>query len=297
MRKTDPHIEQYLQYLLVQRNFAENTIESYAKDLDLFNKFITELWDTTILEADQHVIRAYLSSLYHKGYERSSISRHLSAIRGLYKYLLRFDLIERDPSQLIKLPKKGKFLPETLTVDEMELFLSGFDLNAPLDLRNKAIFELLYSTGIRLTELVNLDVEDIQSSFDFIRVFGKGRKERIVPVGEYALKAIDDYLTKARPKLAKAGQTALFVNNKGTRLTQRGVQYLVRRQIEKVSLKKDISPHTLRHSFATHLLDAGADLRTVQELLGHASLSSTQIYTKVSQSRLKSVYNQAHPRA
>lgn len=297
MLKNDPHVAQYLQYLKVQRNFAENTIQSYAADLDMFSKFVKEFWDSTILDVEQHAIRGYLSSLHRKGYERTTISRHLSAIRGLYKYLLRFELIKRDPSVLIKLPKKGTYLPETLTIDEMELFLSGFDLNDPLELRNKAIFELLYSTGVRVTELVNLDLNDVEGSFDFIRVFGKGRKERIVPVGEHALAAIADYLERSRMQLAKPDEVALFVNNRGTRLTQRGVQYLVRRHLDKLSFKKEISPHTLRHSFATHLLDAGADLRAVQELLGHASLSSTQIYTRISQSRLKSVYNRAHPRA
>lgn len=292
-----PQVIQYLQYLKVQRNFSDNTIQGYQQDLQLFERFVCELWERDILEVDHYLIRAYLSSLHRKGYERTTVSRHLSAIRGLYKYLLRFEVIERDPSAVIKLPKKGSYLPETLTVDEAELFLSGFDLSQPLDVRNRAIFELLYSTGIRVTELVNLDVEHVQSGLEFIRVFGKGRKERIVPVGEYALKAITLYLKESRPQLAKEGEVALFVNNNGNRLTQRGVQYLVNRHMHKVSLRKDISPHTLRHSFATHLLDAGADLRAVQELLGHASLSSTQIYTKVSQSRLKSVYNQAHPRA
>lgn len=290
-------ITNYLQYLQVQRNLSNNTIKAYMQDLACFSDFVKEYWQIDLTQIDHHLIRDYLAVLHRKGYKRSTVSRQLAAIRGFYQYLERFSLIESNPTLAIKLPKKAQHLPQTLTVDEVEILLSGIDTKTPFGLRDKAIFELLYATGIRLTELVSLDVEHVKIKMEYIRVFGKGRKERIVPVGEYAASAVREYLNNGRPKLCSPTEQALFVNCHGNRLSQRGVQYLLEKHIKKAALNKHISPHSIRHSFATHLLNAGADLRAVQELLGHVSLSTTQIYTRVSQSRLKSVYNRAHPRA
>jgi len=290
-------ITNYLQYLQVQRNLSDNTIKAYKRDLTCFSDFVKEYWQIDLTQVDHHLIRDYLAVLHRKGHQRSTISRQLAAIRGFYKYLERFSLIESNPTLAIKLPKRAKHLPQTLTVDEVNMLLSGIDTKTPLGLRDKAIFELLYAAGIRLSELVSLNVEHVKIKMEYVRVFGKGRKERIVPIGEYAAHAIKEYLFNGRPKLCNTAEQALFVNCHGNRLSQRGVQYLLEKHIRETSLNKHISPHSIRHSFATHLLDSGADLRAVQELLGHVSLSTTQIYTKVSQSKLKSVYNKAHPRA
>lgn len=291
------HVTEYLHHLKVQRNLSEHTINAYERDMQMFDQFVQDLWELDLLQVDHHVIRDYLAYLHRRGLSRSSVCRQLAAIRGFYNHLVRHKHLESNPAAAIKLPKKGKFLPQTLSVDEMDALLSSFETDTPLGLRNKAIFELLYATGIRLSELVGLDVNQIQNKLEFIRVYGKGRKERIVPVGEYARIAVAEYVQFGRLQLCDSDQSALFVNHHGKRLTSRGVQYLLERQIRKVSLEKHISPHSIRHSFATHLLNFGADLRSVQELLGHVNLSTTQIYTKVSQSRLKSVYDNFHPRA
>lgn len=290
------HLVKYDNYLQIQRNLSENTIKAYMRDLSAFSEFVENFWQLDLLEVDHHLIRDYLAVLHRKQLKQSSISRHLAAIKGFYKYLTKLEVIKKNPSSVIKMPKKGKYLPRSFTVDEMKWFLSSIDKSTPLGLRDKAIFELLYASGIRLHELILLNIGSIDTKMEYIRVLGKGRKERIVPLGEHAAYAVVEYLEKSRPKLCKTSE-ALFVNNRGNRLTERGVQYLLNKRIEQTTLNKHISPHSIRHSFATHLLDAGADLRVVQELLGHANLSTTQIYTKVSRSRLKSVYNSSHPRA
>ncbi len=287
----------YLQYLRVQRNLSENTLKAYQRDLTAFSAFVREYWQKRLTEVDRHLIRDYLAVLHRKGFKSASVAQHLAALRSFYGYLKRFGYIETDPTQAVRIHKHGKHLPQVLSVDETDLLLSGIDTSMPLGMRDRAIFELLYATGIRLSELVGLNVDGVDLDVGFVRVYGKGRKERIVPIGEYAVQALMLYLAEARPKLSKPEETALFVNNRGSRLTQRGVQYLLNKHIHQCAISKQVSPHSLRHSFATHLLDAGADLRVVQELLGHVSLSTTQIYTRISQSKLKSVYNRAHPRA
>jgi len=290
-------MDRYLQYLRVQRNLSENTLKAYQRDLAAFSAFVGQYWQKRLTEVDRHLIRDYLAALHRKGCKTASIAQHLAALRSFYGFLKRFGHIEADPTQAVRIPKQGKHLPQVLSVDETDLLLSSIDVTTPLGMRDRAIFELLYATGIRLSELVGLDVDRVDLEMGYVRVYGKGRKERIVPIGEYAAEALRVYLAHARPQLCKPDQTALFVNHQGCRLSQRGVQYLLDKHIHQCAIAKQISPHSLRHSFATHLLDAGADLRVVQELLGHVSLSTTQIYTRISQSKLKSVYNRAHPRA
>ena len=293
----DQVLSDYLQYLRVQRNLSENTLKAYERDLSAFLDFVTEFWQLDFREVDRHLIRDYLAALRRRGYKSSSATQQLAALRSFYQYLTQFGHIKSNPTLAVKVPKQEKRLPQVLSVGEAHVLLESIDPSTPLGLRDRAVFELLYAAGIRLSELTALDVDKVDLKFQYVRVFGKGRKERIVPIGEYAVEALSAYLKDGRPQLAKPDETALFVNYRGERLSQRGVQYLLDKHIEKTAIAKNISPHSLRHSFATHLLDAGADLRVVQELLGHVSLSTTQVYTRISQSKLKSVYNKAHPRA
>lgn len=293
----DQVLSDYLQYLRVQRNLSENTLKAYERDLSAFLDFVTEFWQLDFREVDRHLIRDYLAALRRRGYKSSSAAQQLAALRSFYQYLTQFGHIKSNPTLAVKVPKQEKRLPQVLSVGEAHVLLESIDPSTPLGLRDRAVFELLYAAGIRLSELTALDVDKVDLKFQYVRVFGKGRKERIVPIGEYAVEALSAYLKDGRPQLAKPDETALFVNYRGERLSQRGVQYLLDKHIERTAIAKNISPHSLRHSFATHLLDAGADLRVVQELLGHVSLSTTQVYTRISQSKLKSVYNKAHPRA
>ncbi len=291
-------IENYLQYLLTQKNLSSNTVQGYERDLRCFAAFITEFWERPLTQVDHHLIRDYLAVLHRKGYQRTTICRRLAAIRSYYKYLEQFSIIKSDPTFVIKLPKQAKSLPQTAAVDEIQQLIDSMKENTPLGIRDKAIFELLYATGIRLSELTHLDVSDVKLDVEYVRVLGKGRKERIIPIGEHAIIAINKYLELGRPHLISSDKKkALFLNHQGNRLGPRGVQYLLDKYITKAALDKKISPHSIRHSFATHLLDGGADLRVVQELLGHVGLSTTQIYTQISRSRLKSIYNRTHPRA
>lgn len=293
----DSLIEKFLDYVRVQQNLSENTVKAYERDLASFSDFVANYWQKSLTDVDHYLIRDYLASLHRKGLSNSSIARQLAALRGFYKYLQKFGWMESNPTVSIRMPKKAHVLPQTLSVDETETLLCSIDTSTPLGLRDRAIFELFYATGIRLSELVALNVDQIYIGMEYVRVFGKGRKERIVPVGEYAVQALQEYIHKGRPLLCKPDEPALFVNHRGERLTCRGVQYLLNKHITQAAVNKHVSPHSLRHSFATHLLDAGADLRVVQELLGHVNLSTTQIYTRISQAKLKSVYNRAHPRA
>lgn len=298
-------LKSYLSYLRVQRNLSLATITAYENDLRHFLSFTFEQLDLLgksqkLEEVDKYLVREYLAFLTREGYERSSLARRLASIRGFSRYLRKQGLIDQDFALNLRTPKQKASIPEVMTMDEIYRYLGD---NVPgtspaLQGRNRAIFEVLYGTGIRLAELVGLDVKDLDDTNHYLRVMGKGRKERIVPLGEYALASVHTYCQTHRLHLIRGnGEQALFVNSRGARLTPRGVQYVLEQYTLHLEIHKNISPHTFRHTFATHLLDRGADLRSIQELLGHSSLSTTQIYTKVSTSRLKSVYNQAHPRA
>lgn len=298
-------LKDYLDSLRVQRNLSPATIDAYERDLRHFLGFVweqLELLDRpkTLQEVDKHLVRDYLAFLARSGYARSSMARRLASIRGFSRFLYSKGLVERDFALPVGTPKQPKMVPETMTMGEIRSFLEGkMPGNSPaLCARNRAIFEILYATGIRLAELVGLDLEDVDTAQAYLRVFGKGRKERIVPLGECALAALADYCQHYRPLLLQGKDSrALFLNAEGERLTPRGVQYILDECCRLLEVHKKITPHTFRHTFATHLLDNGADLRSIQELLGHSSLSTTQIYTRVTRSHLKSVYNRAHPRA
>jgi len=297
------YIAEYLRHLELDVNLSPATLDAYRRDLEQFWRFVTEQCELLgrplqAASIDKHLLRDYLTYLNMNGYSRASIARILASIRGFSKFLVRTGILSADFARGIKTPRQAKKLPPVMSVDEVDTLLETETNEDPvLALRNRAMFELLYATGVRVAELVNLDVDDVDFQHGFVRVFGKGRKERIVPCHAAALRHVERYLARRQELTGLGRERALFVNARGTRLSTRGVQFILEQMAEKAGLPKDISPHTFRHSFATHLLDGGADLRSVQEMLGHSNLSATQIYTRISRSRLKSVYNRAHPRA
>lgn len=298
-------LRQYLDFLRVQRNLSPATLDAYERDLTHFLDFVweqLELLDRPqrLQEVDKYLVREYLAYLAREGYARSSVARRLASIRGFSRFLFSKGYAQRDFALPVGTPKQPKTVPEILTMDEIRGFLAASmpGRTEALRARNKAIFEVLYATGIRLSELVGLNVDDLDTNHQYLRVLGKGRKERIVPLGEYALASLHTYCQRYRGQLLRGKDSpALFLNSAGERISPRGVQYVLGQCCEALAMHKHITPHTFRHTFATHLLDNGADLRSIQELLGHSSLSTTQVYTKVTRSHLKSVYNRAHPRA
>lgn len=299
------HLEKFLDYLKVEKKFSDHTSRNYQSDLLSIDKFLKEQskGEIELSEAKitHTIFRQYLSNLLKQGYARKTIARHIASLRTYFKFLCQQGLREDNPAKNIFIPRIEKKLPNFLYPKEVIALLEVIDITKVSGLRDRAIFELLYSAGIRVSELVNLNLNDIEDFHQFINVYGKGRKERFVPVGSYALDALEKYLQKRKELIPKNKQhqelQALFLNQRGERLTDRGVRVITDKYTHQLGLNKNVSPHTFRHSFATHLLDAGADLRVVQELLGHVSLSTTQIYTHVSKDKLKAVYNKAHPRA
>ncbi|MCX5710003.1 MAG: tyrosine recombinase XerC [Candidatus Omnitrophica bacterium] len=288
----DKYIEKFIRYLEIEKNYSPHTILNYRLDLADFAKFISE---GSIDKVDYLLLRKYLAVLKEKSLGARSVGRRLSALRSFFKFLTREGLIKTNPILMLSSPKLDKHLPQFLTEEETaKLIESAFGKNEEdqMGLRDRAILETFYSTGIRIAELVGLSLDDVDFIGGTAKVFGKGKKERIVPIGDAALKTIRKYLEK-RKKQADA----VFLNKFGKRIGIRGVRDIVGKYIHIAGLKHGVSPHTLRHSFATHLLNRGADLRTVQELLGHANLSSTQIYTHLTTDKLKSVYDKAHPHA
>lgn len=293
----------FITYLMAEKRVSAKTVESYGYDLEQFLDFLTtreKLDPARYLPAvDHRLIRRFLGYLYQKGYSKRSVARKLACLRTFFKYLCRENLLARNPLALMKSPRLEQRLPGFLHVDEVEAILLRPDTSTPLGLRDRALLETLYATGVRVSELVALNIGDVDYSEGSVQVMGKGGKERLVPLGSEAIAALGRYLQQARPRLACASgeRRALFLNRWGKRLSARSVRRVLDKYVAEVALAKHLSPHTLRHSFATHLLNAGADLRSVQELLGHASISTTQIYTHVTRERLKSVYQQTHPRA
>lgn len=292
-------MHEFINYLNVERGLADNTLESYGRDLRYFSNFLQEQNSiTNIQDTTRANIIAYLLYLQKQGRATSTISRNLASIRAFYQYLVREKLLDKDPSSNLESPKLEKRLPKVLTVKEVEILLSQPDLSDPRGIRDKAMLEVLYASGIRVSELVALNLDSVNLNMGFLRCMGKGSKERIVPLGKIAVKSVTEYLEKARDKLIKnPEEQALFVNHHGKRLTRQGFWKIIKQYAKQAGINKDITPHTLRHSFATHLLENGADLRSVQEMLGHADISTTQIYTQLSKGRLKEVYAKAHPRA
>jgi len=288
----------YVNYLEAERNVAAYTVRNYTTDLLDFFQFLRDKGVSSLKEVDRHVLRDYLAHLMEQGFAKTSIARKLSAIRSLYRYLLREEMIATNPVATTSSPKLDKRLPSFLTTEEIERLLEAPDLSTPQGQRDRALMELLYASGLRVSELVSLNLEQVNLNTNEIRVWGKGSKERIALMGEPAVRALDTYLSQGRPKLlGKKRSNALFLNRYGERLIERGVQRILEKYANTAGIGRRVHPHMLRHTFATHLLDGGADLRVVQELLGHANLSSTQIYTHVTRSQARKVYLSAHPMA
>jgi integrase/recombinase XerD len=296
------HVDGYLAHLAVERGLAENTVRAYARDLALYARYLGEVDISDPTEVAAEDLEAYVAwlrtrrSAAGKPYAASSLARAVVAVRGFHRFLLHDQLADIDPSAAIATPKAGRALPKALSLPEVERLLSAPAGQDPRALRDRAMLELLYGAGLRISELVGLDVDDLDPTDQLVGVRGKGDSDRLVPYGEPAAQALDAWLVRGRPAL-RAHVPAVFVNARGGRLTRQGAWKLITGHAERVGLSDRVSPHTLRHSFATHLLDGGADVRAVQELLGHASVTTTQIYTLVSRAALQEVYRRAHPRA
>lgn len=288
----------FMEYVRLERNYSNHTVQEYEKDIKQFLSFLDIEGVSELNEVEYIHARLYVTKLYEEKLARTSISRKISSIRSYYKFLHKEYNIPDDAFQSLFHPKKEKKLPHFFYEEEIRQLFEGNRGTDSLSIRNIAILELLYATGIRVSELTAIELRHIDSGYGVVRVMGKGRKERYVPVGDYALAAIDDYLVNSRPKLMKkTTHSFLFVNSRGEHLTTDGIRYILNQMLKKASINSTIYPHMLRHTFATHLLNNGADLRSVQELLGHSSLSSTQIYTHVTKEHLRKTYMNAHPRA
>jgi integrase/recombinase XerC len=300
----DDLLAQYADYLQNEWHGSPHTVRNYLSDLDQFFSFLRER--EVALEGgkidycriDVHVIRAYLAAL-SKDRKKSSIGRKLAALRKFFRYLIGAGAIEKDPLSVIRSPKQDKPLPPFLTVDDVFQLLGAVKNKTGLDVRDRAVLEVFYSSGIRVSELVGLDWADIDFQLGIVRVLGKGSKERIVPIGEIALQALQDYARELHTRWQRSCKraTPVFLNNRGARITTRSVARIVEKHLKQAGIPVKMGPHGLRHSFATHLLNSGADLRVIQELLGHASLSTTQKYTHLNLDALTAVYDKAHPRA
>jgi len=282
-------IEEFLSHLKYERGYSENTISSYKRDLAHFDKHLKQLQVSSLGNITRPVVSSFVTALVGMGLDASSVERHVAAVKSFFGYLVREGQVKINPTSDIRLPRKGKRLPKALTMSEAKILVES-----PKSARDKAILELLYATGIRASELIGLTLNDVNLDVGFIKCFGKGGKERIVPMGVAAISSIKEYLGAARPKSAN---NTLFLDRSGRQLTRQGLWFIVKKYVRLSGVRASASTHTLRHSFATHLLEKGADLRCVQEMLGHSDISTTQIYTSVSRERLKRIYKSAHPRA
>jgi integrase/recombinase XerC len=322
-----PILERFLEYLDGQRGFSAHTVRGYAADLGQFCQFLTiptdaEIDTLTITKLSQFAplpveslkerilaatpveVRPYLTVLRNSGYSKATIARKLASLRSFYKYLVRIGHLEASPLAVIRTPRQDRRLPQCLDIQQVSALLEAPDASTLLGARDKAILETIYSSGLRISELVALNIEDLDEFSEALRIRGKGKKERLVPLGNKAAQAIADYLHRRNGSTtltaggsASSRHGAIFVNKSGRRLSDRSIRRKLIRYLQIAGISAHVSPHTLRHSFATHMLNAGADLRSVQEILGHASLSTTQIYTHLTTTRLKEVYDRAHPLA
>lgn len=296
-----PYIKQFEQYLQVEKNASEHTCRNYLLDLREFDSFITQKASSSVSGVEQIsnlTIRGYMGQLA-KNNKKSSQARKLSALRTFFRFLIKQGVIIDNPASVVRTPKQDKYLPQHLTVDEAFALLDSVPASDPAHARDRAILEVLYSTGIRVSELVGLNRNDLELNLGIIKVCGKGRKERIVPIGKKAIAALNHYLQKSESLLPEGqrGNIPVFLNSRSGRLTARSVGRLIDKYVRHCGLQRNISPHSIRHSFATHLLNAGADLRAIQELLGHVNLSTTQRYTHLNIDKLMEVYDRAHPRS
>lgn len=290
-------INDYLHTLKIERGLSENSLASYGRDLRYFAAFLHEN-ETTLPEAAQENVRAYLELLKASGRSARSVARLISSLRGFYQYLHQLKVIDQNPMATIDSPKPARHLPEVLSLKETERLLEAPDTTKTLGIRDRAILEVMYATGLRVSELIHIQLADLHLAEGLIVTIGKGDKERLVPLGTQAIRWVEKYLTDSRPLLLKGRRDPfLFLNFHGRPLTRQGIWKNLQQTVREAGINKRVTPHTLRHSFATHLLENGADLRTVQDLLGHADISTTQIYTHVSKKRLSDVYHTHFPRA
>ena len=288
-------LQKFLDYLHYEKRLSTHTLSNYRRDLQQFIDWLQQQASPAIEKVTQHQVRQFITWRHRNGIAAKSLQRNLSAIRSFYQYLIREQQVLNNPAVGVRPPKVRRKLPSTMNVDEVNQLLTNSS-DEPLDLRDMAMMELFYSSGLRLSELVAIDLHDYLQAADEIEVIGKGNKTRIVPIGQFARDAIDKWLEK-RPQLAKHEESALFVSKRGSRLSQRAVEQRLSQQAIKRGASQHLHPHMLRHSFASHLLESSGNLRAVQELLGHANISTTQIYTHLDFQHLAEVYDQAHPRA
>lgn len=291
---------QFKLYLKIEKNVSPYTLKYYNQDLDNFNTFLAQEHILSYRDVDDRVVRIYLTNLYQNKLSRKSVARKISSLRTFFKYLERENILTGNPFLTITLPKAEQTLPHFLYQEELNELFKTSDLTSSIGQRNQALLELMYATGIRVSECTSLTLDAIDFSLHTILVMGKGRKERYIPFGSFAEKALKQYIQDGRNQLVeknKEGTNSLFLNANGKPITAQGIRYVLNKIVTDASLNIHVHPHALRHTFATHMLNAGADLRSVQELLGHDHLSSTQIYTHVTKDRLKDVYMKAHPRA
>ncbi|MDV2419630.1 site-specific tyrosine recombinase XerD [Corynebacterium tuberculostearicum] len=286
----------WLNHLAVERGVSANTLSNYRRDVRRYVGWLHDSGVVDLQSVTRPMVEAYLKDLRSK-MAASSANRALIVARGLHKFAVAEGVVDVDVAAEVAPPSTGQHLPETLSVDEVSRLIEATPTETPVDVRDRALLEMLYGTGARISEVISLNVDDVSSAQEVIRLRGKGNKERIVPMGSHARQAIDAYLVRARPALNKGKTPALFVNTRGGALSRQSAWAVLKTAAQRVELGKSISPHTLRHSFATHLLEGGADVRTVQELLGHSSVTTTQIYTHVTADSLREVWRTAHPRA
>lgn len=291
-------LKEYLAHIKLEKNLSQNTVSSYKIDINAFISFLKDsgIDDPSDISSDH--IGSFFKTLKELGLLGSSSARYFSSLKGFFLYLLKNKYIVKNPIEKITAPRISKKLPGVLDVNEVEKILSAPDANDKLGLRDKAMLELFYACGTRVSELINIKVNDLFFEDEIIRVFGKGSKERLIPVGSSAIKWVGEYLKKSRPLLMKKSKSEnnLFLNSRGSKLSRMGVWKIIDRYVKQAGIEKDVHPHTFRHSFATHLLEGGADLRAVQEMLGHADISTTQIYTHIDRDYIKQVHKQYHPR-
>jgi len=298
-----PSIREYLDSFILslseEKNYSAHTVKNYSIDLKCLLGFLRERGSLFLSPSrvTHEVARKYLIYLEKRGYGRRSLARKIASCRSFFRYLVRVGAAKMNPFKILSTPKLKKRLPNFLYREEIERLLSACEQSSDIGIRDRAILELLYATGIRVSELIKLNVRDVDMAGGEVRVFGKGKKERIVLLGSHAVRALKEYNESARPRINKRGVKALFVSRQGTAVTERSIQRMISRASRKARIGRPVTPHTIRHTFATHLLSGGADLRTVQELLGHSSLSTTQMYTHITKERLKSIYDSFHPRA
>lgn len=292
------YLDEFLTYLNLERGYSQNTVLSYQSDLDQFIKYLAHRGIKNIKGLDRSAITLFINYLSGYSLASTSISRKLAAIKSFCKFLLRENYLADNPVKNIRFPRLGRRLPKALPQKDVLQLIEKVFGSSPLDIRDRTILELLYGTGMRVSELVALDLKDINLDVGFIKVFGKGGKERILPLGNKAAESLKKYLELFRAKfLKKQTSSAVFIDRSSQRLTRQGVWFIIKKRLRLAAIKAAASPHTLRHSFATHMLERGADLRSVQELLGHVDISTTQLYTSVSREKMRREYQKAHPRA